>query len=102
MMPARMARSAWSSCAIGAPKNAITASPMNLSSVPPYAKIESTAAEKKRDRNSATSSGAFVSDTVVNPEMSAKRIDTSAARISVSSADTVITPFTISSMTAGE
>jgi len=32
---ARTARSASSSCAIGIPKTAITASPMNFSTVPP-------------------------------------------------------------------
>ena len=73
---------------------------MNLSSVPPYAKIDSTAQEKKCERNSATSSGFFVSDTVVKPEMSAKRIDTSAMRICSSSA--AIEPRTISSTTVGE
>ena len=33
--PARTARSASSSCATGAPNTAITASPMNFSTVPP-------------------------------------------------------------------
>ena len=33
---ARTARSASSSCAVGAPQTAITASPMNFSTVPPY------------------------------------------------------------------
>ena len=37
--PARTARSASSPCAIGAPKTAITASPMNFSSTPPYCSI---------------------------------------------------------------
>ncbi len=70
-----------------------------MSRVPPYAKIDSTAHEKKCDRNSATSSGFFVSETVVKPLMSAKRIDTSVLRTS----DSVeIEPFTISSTTAGE
>ena len=40
------ARRAWSLCGTGAPKNAITQSPMNLSSVPPAAKIASTACVK--------------------------------------------------------
>ena len=76
---------------------------MNLSSVPPYAKIDSTAHEKKCDKNSATSSGFFVSESGVKPEMSAKRIETSALRISRSSVEAPrIEPFTISSTTAGE
>ena len=33
--PARTARSASSSCAVGTPQTAITASPMNFSTVPP-------------------------------------------------------------------
>ena len=40
------ARSAWSGWSIGAPKNAITASPMNLSIVPPQAKTASEASVK--------------------------------------------------------
>ena len=39
--PARTARSASSSCATGAPNTAITASPMNFSTVPPYRSISS-------------------------------------------------------------
>jgi hypothetical protein len=35
-MAERTARSGSSSCAMGAPKTAITASPMNFSTVPPY------------------------------------------------------------------
>ena len=34
---ARTQRTAWSACGSGAPQKAITASPMNLSSVPPWA-----------------------------------------------------------------
>jgi hypothetical protein len=36
---ARTARSASSSCAVGAPKTAMTASPMNFSTVPPKCSI---------------------------------------------------------------
>ncbi len=36
---ARHARAAWSGCACGAFQNAITASPMNLSTVPSWRKI---------------------------------------------------------------
>jgi hypothetical protein len=42
--PARTARSASSSCAAGAPNTAITASPMNFSTVPPNASIRSRTA----------------------------------------------------------
>ncbi len=38
--PARTARSASSSCAVGTPQTAITASPMNFSTVPPYREID--------------------------------------------------------------
>jgi len=39
--PARTARSGSSSCAAGAPNTAITASPMNFSTVPPNASMRS-------------------------------------------------------------
>ena len=39
--PARTARSGSSSCTVGAPNTAITASPMNFSTVPPNASIRS-------------------------------------------------------------
>jgi hypothetical protein len=43
---ARSARAGSSSCAVGTPNAAITASPMNFSTVPPSASISSRIAEK--------------------------------------------------------
>jgi len=43
---ARTARSASSSCAIGTPKAAITASPANFSTVPPYASMHPATTSK--------------------------------------------------------
>ena len=53
----RTARDAWSGCATGAPKYAISPSPRYLSSVPPCAKITSTVRSKNVFK-SATTSGA--------------------------------------------
>ena len=71
------ARSASSSWAVGVPHTAITASPMNFSSVPPYSVISRRQVSKYRVRNSRTSSGSRVSDSGVNPTMSAKSTETS-------------------------
>ena len=75
--PARTARSASSPWASGAPKTAITASPMNFSSRPPYASIWSRAAAWKRVRVSRTSSGSACSAAAVKPSRSTKRMETS-------------------------
>ena len=77
---AATARRAWSGWGIGAPKNAMTASPMNLSSVPPCSKIASAANVKTRSRNRESSSGSIVSADDVKPTMSAKKTVTSRVR----------------------
>ena len=74
--PARTARSASSSCAVGAPQTAITASPMNFSTVPPYRAITSDARSKYRPSTARTSSASRSSAKGVNPTRSANRIDT--------------------------
>ena len=48
--PARTARSASSSCTVGSPNTAITASPMNFSARPRSARSSSDAASKKKPR----------------------------------------------------
>jgi hypothetical protein len=68
--PARTARSASSSWATGTPHTAITASPMNFSTVPPYRPITVRHWPKYRDRSSRTSSASRDSDSVVNPTRS--------------------------------
>ena len=73
---------------------------MNLSSVPPYAKIDSTAHEKKCDRNSATSSGFFVSD--IGRETADVREEDRDFGAADSLDSVEIEPLTISSTTAGE
>ncbi len=75
--PARTARSASSSWATGLPHTPITASPMNLSTVPPYRSITSRATSKYRERRSRMTSGSRDSLIGVNPTMSAKRTETS-------------------------
>src|SRR5437870_7663587 len=52
-----MARSASSSCAMGAPHSAMIASPMNLSSVPPCSNTTSTISVKYSVRSVAMASG---------------------------------------------
>ena len=74
---ARTARSASSSRAIGAPQTAITASPMNFSTVPPYRPITSPARSKYRVRVSRTSSASRSAAYGVNPTRSANRTETS-------------------------
>ncbi len=59
---ARTARTAWSAWRTGAPKKAITQSPMYLSRVPPHEKIASTAWVKYPSIRSATSSGRAFSE----------------------------------------
>ena len=73
----RTARSASSSCAVGAPQTAMTASPMNFSTTPPYRVITSLERSKYRLSSSRVSSASRPSARVVNPTRSANRIVTS-------------------------
>ncbi len=61
---------------MGAPHNAMIASPMNLSSVPPCSNTTSTISVKYSVRSLAMSSGLMVSDIGVKPRMSEKKITT--------------------------
>src|SRR5215469_5931917 len=67
---ARTDRSASSSDATGVPHTAITASPMNFSTTPPYRPITVRVTEKYADSNSRTVSGSRASDSGVNPTTS--------------------------------
>ena len=58
------------SAATGAPHTAITASPMNFSTTPPYRPITVRATSKYRDSSSRTASGSRDSDSGVNPTTS--------------------------------
>ena len=73
---ARTARIGSSSCASGAPNTPITASPMNLSSVPPKASRSSFTREWNGTSVRRTSSGSARSDRSVNPTRSTNRIVT--------------------------
>src|ERR1700736_1738388 len=73
---ARTARSASSSWDAGVPQTATTASPINLSTEPPYRAMTLRAVSKYRVRTSRTSSGSRLSDRVVKPTRSAKSTDT--------------------------
>ena len=68
--PARTARSASPSAATGVPHTAITASPMNFSTTPPYRPVTVRATAKYPDSNSRTVSGSRDSDSGVNPATS--------------------------------
>ena len=70
---ARTARSGSSPCATGAPKTAITASPMYFSTVPPNASIADRTRAKYGAWIARTSSGSSCSDRAVNPTRSTKR-----------------------------
>ena len=63
--PARTARSGSSSCATGAPKTAITLSPMNLSTVPPKRVTSSPRRRSARSTIDLTASGSIRSATAV-------------------------------------
>src|SRR5439155_10780783 len=65
--PARTARSVSPSAATGVPHTAITASPMNFSTTPPYRSITVRASSKYRLSSSRTSSGSGASNSDVNP-----------------------------------
>ena len=67
---ARTARSASPSAAAGVPHTAITASPMNFSTTPPYRPITVRARSKYCDSSSRTASGSRDSDNGVNPATS--------------------------------
>src|SRR5215217_6952877 len=69
---ARMARSASSSCTTGMPNTAMTASPMNFSTVPPCRSRTRRVVRKKRDTTCRTVSGSRRSPSSVEPAMSAK------------------------------
>ena len=71
--PARTARSASSSCVVGVPQTAMTASPMNFSTTPPWRVIVSVAMPKYRVSASRTSSASRPSEKGVNPTRSANR-----------------------------
>jgi hypothetical protein len=71
--PARTARSASSSVATGAPKTAMTASPMYFSITPPYWRITSRSAAKYSRCRMRICSGSASSEKDVNPAMSMKR-----------------------------
>jgi hypothetical protein len=73
---ARTARSASSSCATGAPNTAITASPMNFSTVPPYRSISLFAAAWNGRSAARTSSGSARSERAVKPTRSTKSTET--------------------------
>ncbi len=73
---ARTARSASSSCSTGMPKTAMTASPMNFSTVPPCRSITSFMAAKYRLMRPRTASGSRRSPMAVDPVTSLNRIVT--------------------------
>ena len=62
---ARTARSASSSCAIGTPKTATTASPANFSTVPPYAAMCAAARSKNAVTRRRTTSGSLPATSAV-------------------------------------
>ena len=98
---AAAARAGWSGWSIGAPKNAITASPTNLSIVPSCEKIASDASVKKRFNIRASSGASIFSDQDVKPTRSAKRIVTVSVRTSLNE-PVALTSAMISSTTCGE
>ena len=73
---ARTARRGSSSCTAGTPNTPIAASPMNLSSVPPWRSISSTAIRWNGTRVPRTSSGSAWSERAVNPTRSANSTET--------------------------
>ena len=77
LIAARTARVGSSSCAVGTPNAAITASPMNFSTVPPSPSISSRIAAKNRSRTSRMCSGSSCSPRAVEPVTSANRTVTS-------------------------
>src|SRR5262245_897416 len=70
---ARTARSASSSCTVGTPNTAMTASPMNFSTVPPWLSIAERISSKYRDMTPRRDSGSRRSPSAVDPVTSANR-----------------------------
>lgn len=70
---ARHARSAWSCWVSGAPQNAMTLSPMYLSTVPPSASTHFATSVKWSLRKPAISAAGRVSERPVKPAMSVNR-----------------------------
>ena len=75
----RQACSGWAVSSIGAPKKAMIASPMYLSTVPLFSKTTSVIAVRYSLRSVVSSSSGRRSAMVVNPRMSEKRIESSVA-----------------------
>ena len=73
---ARTARSASSSCAVGAPKTAMTASPMNFSTVPPKLSMSALTRSWYGLRVARTSSGSARSERSVKPTRSTNSTET--------------------------
>src|SRR5688572_8526359 len=73
---ARTARSASSSCETGAPKTAMTASPMNFSTVPPKRSMSAFTRSWYGRSVARTSSGSARSERSVKPTRSTKRTET--------------------------
>jgi hypothetical protein len=73
---ARTARIASSSCSCGIPKTAMTASPTNFSTVPPWRSITSRKASKYRLIAKRIASGSSRSPSVVEPTTSEKTMVT--------------------------
>ena len=69
---ARTARSGSSSCAVGAPNSAITASPMNFSTVPPWRSSSARTRSWYGPRSASTSSGSSAPRAAVKPTRSQK------------------------------
>src|SRR5215211_6224202 len=69
---ARTALSAWSSCATGTPNAAITASPANFSTVPPWARMQSAARSKYLVTRLRTISGSVAETSAVDSTRSTK------------------------------
>ena len=76
---ARQARRAWSGRGVGAFQNAMTASPMNLSTVPPVDWMARVIASRYAPSAFASASGAMRSASVVNPSMSVNIIEMSSS-----------------------
>ncbi len=72
----RTARSASSSCATGAPKTAMTASPMNFSTVPPKRSMSALTRSWYGRSVARTSSGSARSERFVKPTRSTKSTET--------------------------
>ena len=73
-MAARIARSGSSSCGNGVPKIAMIASPMNLSSMPPWREMHSTMMVKYSFSSATVPCAPSSSVSVVKPRMSENRI----------------------------